>query len=416
MQTFQDYLIVNGVPVPFEPSTVEQSTIIEGSADQVFYALDTNTSGWGVEWKVYGVPIGPDAGFIERDYTVNNQTVRLKVWAIALSPGKHWVSINGSETQWARQVKFEYVQKAGPELAYIPATSEGAIPGDNPAAFAPILKADGINYARIWTGILAEYGDIDAWAAAGLKPIVTTTFKEAKNGVRRSLAENATAAQYANNLATTAQRLRNAAIVQFWNEPQFGWYYPSDVTRDVVGLKRIFAEYYKPLSQSIGRGRMAGPSILPHYQGKEWLQMLVDAGFFDPAYTTWADFHLYFGRWASKQQVIDAVGECKAILPAGIKILSSEFGKDVNDTLKVKGANGKDTTELDYTTGNLQEIYATYATLGISPMAHFMGGSMSKFAAHTKGIYSRTGQRINDDVRACVRKVGAKVQQVAEQS
>jgi len=400
MQTFQDYLIVNGVPVPFEPSTVEQSTLIEGSADQVFYALDTNASGWGVEWKVYGVPIGPDAGFIERDYTINNQTVRLKVWAIALSPGKHWVSLNGSETQWARQVKFEYVQKAGPELAYIPATSEGATPGDNPTAFAPILKADGINYARIWTDLLASYGNIEEWAAAGLKPLVTTTFKEGT----WTLAQSCAPALYANNLATTAQRLRNAAIVQFWNEPQFGWYYPSDVTRDVVGLKRIFNEYYKPLSQSIGRGRMAGPSILPHYQGREWLQMLVDAGFFDPAYTTYADFHLYFGRWASKQEVIDGVGACKAILPAGIKILSSEFGKDVNDP------------DLDYSNGNLQEIYATYATLGISPMAHFMGGTMNKFAAHTKGIYSRTGQRINDDVRACVRNVGAKVQQAVAQS
>ncbi len=40
----------------------------------------------------------------------------------------------------------------------------------------------------------------------------------------------------------------------------------------------------------------------------------------------------------------------------------------------------------------------------------------TQFAIHTKGIYSRTGQRINDDVRACVRRVGAKVQQVAEQS
>lgn len=403
MQTFQDYLIVNGVPVPFEPSTVEQSTLIEGSADQVFYALDTNASGWGVEWKVYGVPIGPDAGFIERDYTVNNQTVRLKVWAIALSPGKHWVSINGSETQWARQVKFEYVRKeTAPELAYIPATSEGATPGDNPTAFAPILKADGINYARVWTGILAEYGDTDAWAAAGLKPIVTTTFKEAKNGVRRSLAENATAAQYANNLATTVQRLRNAAIVQFWNEPQFSEYVPSDIYQNTDGFRRINNEYYKPLAQAIGKGRMCGPSVLPHFEGAKYLRMLVDAGFYDPALTTYADFHLYFGAGTSKQQIVDMVGECKALLPAGIKLISSEFGKSVTDP------------DLNY--GRLESVYATYATLGISPMAHFMGGTMKKFAAHTKGIYSRTGQRINDDVRTCVRKVGAKVQQVAEQS
>jgi len=319
-------------------------------------------------------------------------------------PGLRTVYVNWPNANLFIGIKIDYRVNSGPELAYIPATWEDGVPySDNPTAFAPLAKSDGMNYCRIWTGILAEYGDIDAWAAAGLKPIVTTTFKEAnKNGVRRSLAENATAAQYANNLATISQRLRNASIVQFWNEPQFDRYCPSDIYLNVEGFRRIFNEYYKPLSQSIGKERMCGPSILPHFEGAKYLRMLVDAGFYDPAYTSAADFHLYFLVGTSKQQIVDAVGECRGLLPPGMKIISTEFGKDINDT------------NLNYS--RLESIYATYATLGISPMAHFMGGSMAKFADHTKGIYSRTGQRINDDVRTCVRKVGAKVQQVAEQS
>ena len=408
MQTFQDYLIINGVAVPFEPLAE-----IEGDAPSMFYAT-SGPSGWCSEWKVYGVPDGPNSGLIEADYVVNGVTTRLRVWSIALAPGAHWVCLTGDQTGWGRQVKFTYTQKvSAPALAYIPATSEPTINyGDNPVAFAALLKADGIDSARLWTDLLCSYGNIDGWFGAGLKPIVTTTFREGTYTADQSCS----AALYANNLATTSQRLKNASIVQFWNEPQFGWYYPSDIPRDVAGLKRIFTEYYKPLSQSIGRGRMAGPSVLPHYQGKEWLQMLVDAGFYDPAYTSYADFHLYFGRWASKQEVIDGVGACKAILPAGIKLISSEFGKDINDTLKVKDAQGRDTSELDYTTGNLHEIYATYATLGFTVMAHFMGGTMKKFADHTKGIYSRDGRRINADVRGCVAKVNSKVQATVNQS
>jgi len=413
---------------------IAPGAVLEGPADSVdLYVASPDPEGnpqnptifEQTSRGVYTASAGTDTDYSPGNGTLvlNDEKFRLWKWRLKVNAAQHWLLANFPGNKWGSEIQFEYRKAGPPALAYIPATSEPTINyGDNPVAFAPLAKADGMDYVRIWTDLLASYGGIDEWAAAGLKPVVTTTFKEGN----WTLAQSCAPALYANNLATTAQRLRNASIVQFWNEAQFGWYYPSNVTRprldnpntppDISGLKHIFNEYYKPLSQAIGRGRMAGPSVLPHYQGKEWLQMLVDAGFFDPSYTSYADFHLYFGRWASRQEVIDGVGACKAILPAGIKLISSEFGKDINDTLKVKDAQGRDTSELDYTTGNLQEIYATYATLGFTVMAHFMGGSMSKFADHTKGIYSRTGQRINDDVRACVRKVGAKVQQVAEQS
>ena len=391
MRSFQDYLIIDGVAVPFEPLAV-----IEGTASTVFYAVDSNVSPWAIRWDEFGQPTGPDGGFIEREYTVNGQPLRLKVWSIALQPGKQWICMRGAQTGWGDQVKFEYRQKPiGPALAYIPATSEPGVPsGDNPVAFAPLLKAEGINLVRVWTDLLASYGGIDAWAAVGIKPIVTTTFREGNYTAAQSCPPNV----YAASMATISQRLRNAEIVQFWNEPQFGKYGPNDYDiQTTAGLRRVFTDYYLPLATAIGKDRMAGPSVLPHFEGARWLRMLVDAGFYDPALTSYADFHLYFGRWSSKQQVIDAVSECKAILPAGIKIISTEFGKDVNDR------------DLDYTTGNLQEIYAAYATLGISPMAHFMGGTMAKFAAHTKGIYSRDGRRINADARGVLAKVNSGV-------
>ena len=398
MRSFQDYLIIDGVAVPFEPSESTTATVIVGDADVVFYATSNLKARWGGRWSSSGQTEGPTAGFNAVDYTVNGAVTKLNVWSIAIQPGKPvWMSFNGAETQWSYQVRFEYRQQkpTGPALAYIPATSEPGVPsGDNPVAFAPLLKAEGIGFARIWTDLLASYGGIDAWAAAGIKPIVTTTFKEGNYTAAQSCPPNV----YVASMTTTVQRLKNAAIVQFWNEAQFGKYGPNDYDiQTTAGLRRVFTDYYLPLAQAIGKDRMAGPSVLPHFEGARWLRMLVDAGFYDPALTSYADFHLYFGRWSSKQQVIDTVSECKAILPAGIKIISTEFGKDVNDR------------DLDYATGNLQEIYATYATLGISPMAHFMGGTMAKFAAHTKGIYSRDGKRINADVRGVLAKVNSGV-------
>ncbi len=105
MRSFQDYLIIDGQAVPFEPLAV-----LEGASDTVFYAVETNVNVWGVRWKVYGQPIGPDAGFIERDYTVNGQTKRLKVWSVALTFGQHWVCMTGADTAFGDQVKFEYRQ------------------------------------------------------------------------------------------------------------------------------------------------------------------------------------------------------------------------------------------------------------------------------------------------------------------
>ena len=185
-----------------------------------------------------------------------------------------------------------------------------------------------------------------------------------------------------------------------FNELQFRQYCPGEIPQTTAGYKRLCDSYYRPMSAMLGKDRMCGPSVLPHYEGAKHLRMMIDAGLYDPALTTYADFHLYFGAGTPKQQIIDKIGECRAMLPAGIKLISSEFGKDVNDN------------SLDYT--RLESNYATYATLGISPMAHFMGGTMMRFK-HTKGIYSRDGKRINDDVRGCLVKAGAKVQAVQAQ-
>lgn len=287
-----------------------------------------------------------------------------------------------------------------PEIAYIPATDEEWpaksgkwIVGDQPAKFAPMLKADGTNWARIWTSLTGSYGLYDHWAKSGIKTIVTTTFKEG----RWKLADSCSPAAYFAALPTTAARFANASIVQFGNELQYDQYRPTDVAPTVAGLKQVCDLYYRPLALKIGRDRMAGPSVLPHYEGATWLKMLVDAGFYDPTITRFADYHLYFGAGTSKQKIADTVGACDALLPKGIERISSEFGKDVNDK------------NLDYS--RLESNYATYATLGISPMAHFMGGTMMRFQ-HTKGIYSRDGKRINDDVRGCLVKAGAKMQAV----
>jgi len=290
-----------------------------------------------------------------------------------------------------------------PEIAYIPATDEEWpersgkwIKGDDPAKFAPMLSADGVKWARVWTSLTGSYGLYDHWARNGIKTIVTTTFKEGWHPLAASCSPNL----YTSLLPETAKRFANAGIVQFWNEPQYGQYRPTDVAPTVAGFKRVCDDYYRPLSAKIGRDRMAGPSILPHHEGATWLKMLVDAGFYDPTITRYADYHLYFGAGTSKQQIVDTVGACDALLPRGIERISSEFGKDVHDG------------NLDYS--RLESVYATYATLGISPMAHFMGGTMNRFK-HTKGIYSRDGKRINDDVRGCLVKAGAKVQAVAAQ-
>ena len=204
----------------------------------------------------------------------------------------------------------------------------------------------------------------------------------------------------ANFLPETVKRFASASIVQFGNELQYDQYRPTDVAPTVEGLKKVCDLYYRPLALKIGRERMAGPSILPHHDGPKWMKLFVDAGFYDPAITRFSDYHLYFGAGTGKQQIVDTVGACDALLPKGIERISSEFGKDVHDA------------NLDYS--RLESNYATYATLGISPMAHFMGGTMMRFK-HTKGIYSRDGKRINDDVRGCLVKAGAKVQAVQAQ-
>ena len=287
-----------------------------------------------------------------------------------------------------------------PEIAYIPATDEEWpaksgkwIAGDDPAKFAPLLKADGVKWARIWTSLTGSYGLFDAWAKNGIKTIVTTTFREGS----WKLSDSSTPATYVNFLPETVKRFASASIVQFGNELQYDQYRPTDVAPTVEGLKKVCDLYYRPLALKIGRERMAGPSILPHHDGPKWMKLFVDAGFYDPAITRFSDYHLYFGAGTGKQQIVDTVGACDALLPKGIERISSEFGKDVHDA------------NLDYS--RLESNYATYATLGISPMAHFMGGTMMRFQ-HTKGIYSRDGKRINDDVRDCLVKAGAKVQAV----
>lgn len=271
MQTFQDYLIVNGVPVPFEPSTVEQSTLIEGSADQVFYALDTNASGWGVEWKVYGVPIGPDAGFIERDYTVNNQTVRLKVWAIALSPGKHWVSINGSETQWARQVKFEYVRKVSVLSGTI---SDNGDIGANVAA----AKEHGIgDLFRIWAGYDGSgafqnpnvIGVIKSYRAKGVKVIVTLSPKERQTSVVRPTAAIA---------RIKAECPKDGVIWEGPNEPNLNNYWPGGKWREA------FAMWSDCAAELKADGRQVGTCAFS-WQGAgditSWLTEAADRGWLD---------------------------------------------------------------------------------------------------------------------------------------
>lgn len=280
------------------------------------------------------------------------------------------------------------------EHGYIPATTEGSIAGDHPATFGPLLLADGQKWARCWTNLLVTYGDIDEWNAAGMKVLATCSFRE--NTAK--LSESCSIELYREKLDITADRLKNAGIVNFGNEWQFRHYVPTEIPQTTAGFKTLFDGYYKPLADRIGRERMCGPSLLPHYEGAKYLKMMVDAGFFDPSITAYADYHLYFAAGTSKQQIVDAVGACDALLPKGIKRVSSEYGKDINDK------------NLDYS--RLESVYATYGTLGITPMCHFMGGTMNRFADHTKGIYSRSGKRINADVRACLAKSGAKVQAV----
>ena len=346
------------------------------------------------------------AGVRTRSYNDSVQVYRTDNVAFGLN-GKtaavHTINTGKTNVVFGLITVIEPDAVSAPEIAYIPATDEEWpaksgkwIKGDDPAKFAPMLLADGVKWARVWTSLTGSYGLYDAWAKNGLKTIVTTTFKEGAFSTAASCSPNL----YASLLPETAKRFANAGIVQFWNEPQYGQYRPTDVMPTVAGFKRICDDYYRPLALKIGRDRMAGPSVLPHYEGATWLKMLVDAGFYDPTITRFADYHLYFGAGTSKQQIVDTVGECDALLPKGIERISSEFGKDVHDG------------NLDYS--RLESVYATYATLGISPMAHFMGGTMNRFK-HTKGIYSRDGKRINDDVRGCLVKAGAKVQAVAAQ-
>ena len=342
------------------------------------------------------------AGVRTRSYNDSVQFFRpdgVAYWFDGKLAASHTITTGKTNVVFGMMQVIEPDLVTAPEIAYIPATDEEwpkgskiTVPGDDPAKFAPMLKADNILDVRIWTNWQATYGNWKQWRAAGFKTIVTASFKENSASINDSIPP----AQFAAQLDAIVGRLDGVDIWQGWNEPQYKpQYCPGDVEQSVAGYKRVKDLYFAPLAKRLGRDRVCGPSILPHHEGEKHLKMLVDAGFYDLALTRYADFHLYFYADASRQQIVDTVGRCKALLPAGIEIISSEFGKNVTDSNK------------DY--ARQQNVYAAYATLGISPMAHFMGGTMMRFQ-HTKGIYSRDGKRINDDVRGCLVKAGAKMQ------